>query len=342
MGNKGTWHDSGSKSEGSDSAQGDRRDFTGESSEKSHLPVLLAEAVDRLSVKPASIVIDCTFGGGGHTAEILARISPSGRVLALDADPAAIERGERRFTQEIASGRLVLVNANFASLEVVASARGFGDADAILLDLGVSSFQIDEPGRGFSFQSDGPLDMRMDPHQKLTAYVIVNEWPESELADTIYMYGDERKSRRIARRIVAQRPIRSTAQLAGVVTDAVGGRRGQRIHPATRTFQALRIAVNGELDSLRSVLPQCLEVLRPGGRLAVISFHSLEDRIVKQWMQQEAADFLRDPAHPFGGVERTPTVRLLERKPVMPSAEEVSRNPRSRSARLRVAEKCAI
>ena len=219
--------------------------------------------------------------------------------------------------------------------------RGFVDVDAILLDLGVSSFQLEHGGRGFSFLQDGPLDMRMDPHQNLTAGVIVNEWSETDIADTLYYFGDERKSRRIARNIVANRPIRTTTELADVVQAALGGRRGQRIHPATRTFQALRIAVNRELEALEAVLPQCVALLKPGGRLSVISFHSLEDRIVKRWMQYEAADFVRDPAHPMGGVAKSPVLRLIVRKPISPSEAEVARNPRSRSARLRIAEKLA-
>lgn len=311
-------------------------------SDSYHVPVLLHETLDGLDVKPGSVTIDGTVGGGGHSAAILARSAPDGRVLGLDADPAAIERVAERFPEVIRNHRLVLVHANFARMESVARVHGFTSVDAILLDLGASSFQFDQPERGFSFQEDGPLDMRMNPHQNLTAAVIVNEWSETEIADTLYELGDERKSRRIARRIVAQRPIRSTRELAQIVEAAVGGRRGMRIHPATRTFQALRIAVNEELESLEATLPQCLDLLRPGGRLAVIAFHSLEDRIVKRWLQFEAADFVSDPAHPMGGVAKQPRLRPLVRKPIVPTDAEVARNPRSRSAKLRLAEKIAM
>jgi 16S rRNA (cytosine1402-N4)-methyltransferase len=185
----------------------------------------------------------------------------------------------------------------------------------------------------------GPLDMRFDPDRPTSAADLVNTLKEDELADLIFRYGEERRSRRIARYLVRERPITTTAQLAQIVERAVGGRRGERIHPATRTFQALRIAVNQELDQLEAALPQMLHLLRPGGRLAVISFHSLEDRLVKQWMQAEARDFVQDRHHPFGGVAHTPTLRLITPKPITPSAAEIARNPRSRSAKLRIAER---
>ena len=304
-----------------------------------HIPVLLHETVSDLDIGPGSTVVDGTLGGGGHTDAILEASAPNGRVLGLDADPDAIERVRRRFPTEIDTQRLTAVQANFSEIGKVARSLGINDVDAVLLDLGVSSFQLQEPDRGFSFQHTGPLDMRMDPNQKLTASVIVNEWPEEDLADILYRFGDERRSRRIARRLVANRPIEGTRKLADVVETAVGGRRGQRIHPATKTFQALRIAVNQELVALQDALPQCLLLLRPGGRLAVISFHSLEDRIVKRWMQTEAASFVPDPTHPMGGVSREPTLRILTRKPIVPAEVERVQNPRSRSAKLRIAEK---
>lgn len=312
---------------------------TSRAAESGHHPVLLRETMEGLNVQPGAVAIDGTLGGGGHTAAILQASAPDGVVLGLDADPAAVERVSRRFPEEIASGRLTVVHANFADVGTVARLRGITAVDAILLDLGVSSYQLDVSARGFSFQHEGPLDMRMDPNQNLTAAVIINKWPESDIADVLYEYGEERKSRRIARRIVAERPIYSTKELAEIVQSALGGRRGQRIHPATRTFQALRIAVNRELGSLEEFLPQALELLRPGGRLAVIAFHSLEDRIVKKWMQREAADFVPDPAHPKGGESRVPSLCVLTRKPIVPTQTERSENPRSRSAKLRVAEK---
>jgi 16S rRNA (cytosine1402-N4)-methyltransferase len=234
---------------------------------------------------------------------------------------------------------LVVVHSEFDQLAAAAAHYDFSQVDAILLDLGVSSFQLDQGQRGFSLMQTGPLDMRFDPEQSPSAADIVNEYNERELADLIYQFGEERHSRRIARYLVQHRPITTTEELADLVTKAVGGRRGERIHPATRTFQALRIAVNRELEQLTTVLPQALSLLRPGGRLAVISFHSLEDRIVKQWSQAEAASYVQDRMHPRGGYERTPTLRLVTSKPITPSSQEMERNPRSRSAKLRIIER---
>lgn len=309
-----------------------------------HISVLLDEVLAGLNLQPGDSAIDCTFGGGGHTAHILHQIAPTGRVLALDADPDAIARGKARFPEEIAAGRLVLVQSDFEQVQEVAQLHNFAQVAGILLDLGVSSFQFDQAERGFSLMQPGPLDMRFDPEQSTSAADLVNFWPEQELADLIYQYGEERLSRRIARYLVQNRPITTTQQLAELVSKAAGGRRGDRIHPATRTFQALRIAVNRELDQLAAVLPQCLSLLRPGrlrpgGRLAVISFHSLEDRIVKQWSQAEAQDFVHDKMHPHGGVAHIPTLRIVTSKPVTPSLSETERNPRSRSAKLRIIER---
>lgn len=312
------------------------------SPETGHVPVLADEALSGLHIQSGDQVIDGTFGGGGHAARILEQSAPDGRLLGLDADPSAIERAQQRFAAEMRSGRLTVVHANFADIERVAVLHGFSGVHAILLDLGVSSFQLAEAERGFSLQLDGPLDMRMNPDQEVTAWDIVNAWPERDVADILYDYGEERQSRRIARMIVARRPIESTQQLAALVEQAVGGRRGQRIHPATRTFQALRIAVNQELESLERALPQCLRLLRSGGRLGVISFHSLEDRIVKHWMQQEAADFMPDPLHPMGGTPKTATLTLITRKPLTATDDEVRQNPRSRSAKLRIAERMTL
>ncbi len=308
----------------------------------SHVPVLLAEVLDGLEVQRGVRIIDCTAGGGGHTAAVLERSAPDGRVLALDADPAAIRRITERLAGELESGRLTLVKAPFEQLETVVAQVGFAPVDGILLDLGVSSFQLETAERGFSLMMEGPLDMRFDPEGSISATNaadIVNRWDEKSLADLIYQYGDEMQSRRIARYLVRNRPFTTTKELADAVERAVGGRKGSRIHPATRTFQALRIAVNRELEQLEQVLPQCLRVLKPGGRLAVISFHSLEDRIVKQWMVQEARSYVPDPTRVEGGYDRQPTVRVVTRKPVEAGEAEVARNPRSRSAKLRVAEK---
>lgn len=306
-----------------------------------HIPVLLQPVLDLLKVCPGASAIDGTLGGGGHTAHLLAQLQPGGRVLGLDADPAAIRRVQDRFHAEIADGRLVVAWSNFGEMATTAQQHGFGQVDGILLDLGVSSFQLETAERGFSFAQDGPLDMRFDPMEGVSAAEIVNTWPEKELADLIYRYGEDRRSREIARFLVRQRPLTTTVELAMAVEQAVGGRRGSRIHPATQTFQALRIAVNQELGQLEAVLPQCLHLLKPGGRLAVISFHSLEDRIVKQWMQLEASEWVHDRRHPAGGQARTATVAIVTKKPVTATPEEIAGNSRSRSAKLRVAERLA-
>ncbi len=305
-----------------------------------HVPVLFTEVMEGLAVRPGARMIDGTLGGGGHTAGMLAATAPDGQVLGLDADPAAIRRISETQQAMVASGRLTLVQANFAEIETVARQAGFEQVDGILLDLGLSSFQLATSERGFSFAQSGPLDMRFDPQQPISAADIVNTWSEAELADTLYIYGEEHRSRRIARYLVRKRPIETTEELAEMVSQAVGGRRGKRIHPATKTFQALRIAVNDELVHLEKTLPQCLTLLRPGGRLAVISFHSLEDRIVKRWMQQEARSYVPDAAHPLGGYDRTATVELVTRKPITAGPAEQAANPRSRSAKLRIAERC--
>jgi 16S rRNA (cytosine1402-N4)-methyltransferase len=316
-----------------------REDMRPQSPASQHIPVLLAEILEGLQVRPGMRVIDCTLGGGSHTAAILECSAPDGQVLGLDADPAAVERVANRLSAEIANGRLQIVQVNFGELKQAAFAHNFAPVDAILFDLGVSSFQLETPERGFSFLYDGPLDMRFDLTQLFSASDIVNRWPERELADIIYRYGEEKRSRRIARALVHNRPIVTTGQLARLIEQAIGGRGGDRIHPATRTFQALRIAVNEELAQLERVLPQALEVLKRGGRMAVISFHSLEDRIVKQWMQREASAYIHDPTHPQGGCSKPSTLRVITHKPIMPSLAEIERNPRSRSAKLRIAER---
>ena len=304
-----------------------------------HVPVLLPEVLEGLLVRSGAAYADCTAGGGGHSAAILAGSVPDGRLLALDADPAAIRRVAERLSGELDSGRLVLVQASFERLAQVAHEHGFAAIDGILLDLGISSFQLETPERGFAMLMDGPLDMRFDPQATLNAADIVNEWDERSLADLLYRYGEETQSRRIARYLVQHRPLHTTTELAAAIERAVGGRRGSRIHPATRSFQALRIAVNRELEQLEQVLPQALQVLAPGGRLAVISFHSLEDRIVKHWMQEEARSYVPDPRLPQGGYDKAPALRIVTRKPIEAGEAEVAQNPRSRSAKLRIAEK---
>jgi len=318
---------------------GDRLPIAADPATAFHEPVLLNQVLDGLAVKPGAWMIDGTAGGGGHTEALLARSAPNGRVLGIDADPAAIRRISVRLADALAAQRLVLHQSEFARLEAVAAAYAFAPVDGVLLDLGVSSFQLQTPDRGFSFSQEGPLDMRFDPKQTPSAAEVVNEWPEQELAELFFRFGEEPQSRRIARYLVQHRPFATTTAMAEAIENAVGGRRGARLHPATRIFQALRILVNQELQQIEAVLPQALRLLRPGGRLAVISFHSLEDRIVKRWMAEEARIYVADPTHRYGGYERQPTLRILTRKPVMAAADEVNRNPRSRSAKLRVAEK---
>ena len=300
-----------------------------------HLPVLLNEVLDGLEVKAGGTYIDCTLGTGGHARAILQRSDPGGRLLGIEQDPRAIHVSQRELSAF--GDRVVLVRDTFVRLKAVASGKGFLPADGLLLDLGVSSLQLDDGKRGFSFQIDGPLDMRMDPDGELTAAQLVNELTEAELAEIIVKYGEEPKGKAIARAIVRGRPVRSTLQLADLVAGAAGRRR--RLHPATRTFQALRIAVNGELEALSTVLPQTVAVLRRGGRVAIISFHSLEDRLVKQFMTRESHDCICPPEAPICSCDHKRTLRILTKKPTRPTAEEVRQNPRSRSAKLRVAER---
>lgn len=287
---------------------------------------------------PNATCIDGTLGGAGHAAALLRATAPRGRLLGLDIDPAAVDRARVRLAAF--SERTVLVQASFRHMASVATAHGFAAVDAILLDLGISSFQLAEAERGFSFRSSGPLDMRMDPNASLTAAEIVNEWPQDELADLIYHYGEEPRSRRIARAIVAARPLHTTAELAAVISRAIGGHRDRHnIHPATRAFQAIRIKVNDELGALAAVLPQIVDLLAPGGRFAIISFHSLEDRIVKQFIQREIRDCLCPPGLPVCRCGHHATLKKVTRKPLRPTAEEARDNPHSRSARLRIAER---
>ena len=286
--------------------------------------------------------LDGTFGGGGHTRALLDASAPDGLVLALDADPAAIERACALQRDPGIAQRLIPVRANFADLAAVAREQGVAPLDGILLDLGLSSFQLDQPQRGFAFRHEGPLDMRFDPDRGVPASDLVNTLSERELADLIWRYGEEPGSRRIARAIVREReraPIETTIHLAEIVTAALGGRRGRDIHPATRTFQALRIATNEELTALEAALSGALDVLNPGGRLAVIAFHSLEDRIVKRFIERESAQCVCPPEVPVCVCGHRPRLQKITRRAVRPGAAEMDANPRSRSAVLRVAER---
>ncbi len=291
-----------------------------------HVPVLLQDAIQFLNVRAGSVVADCTLGLAGHAAEIIRRLGPQGRLIGFDRDPEALALAKARLDQvasELGSQapQITLIGEAFSSISEHVEP---GSLDGILADFGVSSLQLDEARRGFSFMADGPLDMRQDPRSGPTAAQVVNEANERELADLIYEYGDERRSRRIARAIVRGRPVTTTGQLSRIVASAAPSMKQDKIHPATRTFQALRIYVNRELDEIRALLEAAPTLLNPSGRLVVISFHSLEDRIAK--------DILREYAHK--GI-----VQVLTKKPVTANEEEVDRNPRSRSAKLRAAEK---
>ncbi|MGA7964629.1 MAG: 16S rRNA (cytosine(1402)-N(4))-methyltransferase RsmH [Gammaproteobacteria bacterium] len=292
-----------------------------------HVPVLAEEVVEWLALKPNGTYVDGTYGRGGHSALILEHLNAQGRLLAFDRDPAAAQAAGERFGNE---GRFEFVRASFSQLAVKLNERGLaGSIDGLLLDVGVSSPQLDDPQRGFSFMHDGPLDMRMDPESGASVAQWLNGARENEIADVIYQYGEERFSRRIARAIVERRQsakFTTTADLAAVIARAVP-RRERRIHPATRSFQALRIFINRELEELRTALDASLDILAPGGRLLVISFHSLEDRIVKRFMRDEARS--ESPRLAIAA-------RLIRAQP-----EEARSNPRARSARLRVAERMA-
>jgi len=301
-----------------------------------HVPALLNEVIAGLQVRQGGYFVDCTVGLGGHAAAILERISPSGRLLGIDADPQAIKMSQDRLADY--GEAVTLVNDNFVDLEAICERYHFHPVDGILFDLGVSSLQLDTAERGFSFHLDAPLDMRFDPEQGLAASDIVNSFSEQELAGLIERYGEERHSRRIARYIVQNRPIATTVELARLIERALGGKRA-RIHPATRTFMALRIAVNSELQNLEPALQQTPNLLRPGGRLAVISYHSLEDRIVKQFMRCAATSCLCPPGTAICRCGHVPTLKLISRKVIRPTSLEIESNPRSRSAKLRIAER---
>lgn len=302
---------------------------------RGHEPVMLEECISALQVQRGGRYVDCTVGGGGHAAAILEESSPGGRLIGIDADPHAIR---------VARGKLkpygkdaILVNENFKYLENICTRHGFSPVNGVLFDLGMSSLQLEEAGRGFSFRQDSPLDMRFSDRQDLTAADIVNTYPEVELAQLLHRYGEEQRNRQIARCIVEKRPLETTQELARVVEQAVGGTRG-RIHPATKTFQALRIAVNHELENLELALEQAVNLLGNGGRIVVISFHSLEDRLVKGFFRREAQWCICPPGMPACICGHTPRLKVLSKKVFRPSPVEVQTNPRSRSARMRVAE----
>jgi len=301
-----------------------------------HKPVLVTESIETLAVQPGGRYVDCTLGGGGHAVAMLEHSSPGGQLLGIDADPDAIVKAQARM--EAYRDSILIVNDNFVNLEKICRKHNFYPIHGILLDLGLSSFQLDADPRGFSFQHDADLDMRLSPEQNVKAADIVNTYSEKELAFLLHTYGEESYANRIARYIVQRRPVNTTVELAGIIESAVGGRRG-KIHPATKSFQALRIAVNEELKNLTSVLEQAVKLLGYGGRLVVISYHSLEDRIVKQFMHRESTDCICPPRTPVCICKHKASLRLVNKKIIKPTDEEIRSNPRSRSAKLRAAER---
>jgi 16S rRNA (cytosine1402-N4)-methyltransferase len=301
-----------------------------------HQPVLYQEIIHALQPHAGGRYVDGTLGAGGHARGIMEASAPDGQLLGLDVDPQALALARKNLAPY--EQRIHLAQASYTSLSMQLAQLEWDAVDGILLDLGASSMQFDTPERGFSFLHDAPLDMRFGPRVPQTAADLVNKYSERELADLIYQYGEERDSRKIARAIVRARPIHTTRELVAVI-EAVSPRRGDRVHPATRTFQALRIAVNQELASIQEVLPQAAAALKAGGRLAVISFHSLEDRIVKDFFREQSRDLVNPPYERIYENERTATLKEVNRKPITPSEAEIQSNPRARSAKLRIVEK---
>jgi 16S rRNA (cytosine1402-N4)-methyltransferase len=300
-----------------------------------HLPVLYQEIITALRPRSPGQYVDGTVGAGGHARGILEACAPDGQLLGFDLDPQALALA--RETLAPFGKRAHLAQASYTSLPHQLLLLGWDAVDGIVLDLGLSSMQLDTPERGFSFQHDAPLDMRFSPLNPTSAATLVNTMDEDELADLLYRYGEEPNGRRIARAIVRARPLQTTRELAEVVA-SVSPRKG-RVHPATQTFQALRIAVNEELTSVAEVLPKAVSALRFGGRLAVISFHSLEDRIVKDFFREQSRDLVNPPYEPIYAKERNAILKEVNRKPILPSETEIADNPRARSAKLRIVEK---
>lgn len=300
-----------------------------------HIPVLYQDIILALNPKRRGRYVDGTLGAGGHAAGILNASAPDGEILGLDVDPQALDIAKKNLAEF--GARATLLQASYTTLNEQLAKVGWTSIDGMLLDLGASSMQFDTPERGFSFQTTGKLDMRFDPTNALTAAHLVNDLPESELANLIFRFGEEPRSRQIAKAILAARPISSTTQLAEIIASANPMR--DKLHPATRTFMALRIAVNDELMAIDKVLPIAVNALSTGGRLAVISFHSLEDRLVKGFFRQESKDCLCPPRQPMCTCGHKASIRELNRRPHIPTEQESSFNPRARSAKLRVAEK---
>jgi len=301
-----------------------------------HTPVMVPEIMQALKTQPGGRYIDGTLGEGGHSKSILNAVEPGGQVLGLDADAEAITVATERLMEH--GDAFLAINTNFRDIRATALRYEFVPVHGVLFDLGVSSLQLDRESRGFSFRRSDPLDMRFSFDQQLTAADIVNEYAESELADLIFHLGEDRAARRIARLIVQKRPINTSLELAELI-EKVSPRRGKRMHPATRTFQAIRIAVNDELSALETALEQAVSLLGQGGRLAVISYHSLEDRIVKNFIRKQASDCICPPGTPVCRCNHLATLKMISRRPLTPTDSEIETNQRSRSAKLRVAER---
>ena len=309
--------------------------------EYTHKPVLLHECIDALAIRPDGVYVDGTLGRAGHSREIAKRLT-TGRLICIDRDMAAIDAAKERLAPYL--DRVTLVHSNFSELESVLRQAGVTGADGMLFDLGVSSPQLDDGSRGFSYMQDAPLDMRMDRSAPLSAYEVVNTWSYEELRRILYDYGEERYAPAIAKAIVRTRetaPVDTTLELVEIIKDAMPpAALREKQHPAKRSFQAIRIAVNGELDALEPMLRSAVDGLNPGGRLAVITFHSLEDRIVKRTLQEMAKGCTCPPEFPVCVCGKKPKIKILTRRPVVSGAVELEENPRARSAKLRVAEKC--
>jgi 16S rRNA (cytosine1402-N4)-methyltransferase len=301
-----------------------------------HKPVLYQEIIHALQPRNGGRYVDGTLGAGGHARGILEACAPDGQLLGLDVDPQALALARENLAPY--EGRIHLAQASHILLSEQLASLKWDAIDGIVLDLGASSMQFDNPERGFSFMQDGPLDMRFGINATMSAEEIVNTFEQKELADIIFKYGEDRDARKIARAIVQARPLHTTGQLVAAIEKA-SPRRGDRVHPATQTFQALRIAVNDELAAVEKTLPQAVAALRSGGRCAVISFHSLEDRIVKEYFREQSKDLINPPYERIYEVERKAVVKLVNKKPILPTEEEIKDNPRARSAKLRVVEK---
>ncbi len=313
-----------------------------------HQPVMLFEVLELLNAEKGSVFVDATCGLSGHLKEIASRVSPHARVIGIDQDSYALEISKKRLAEagfDFKNPRIDLVQGNFEDIQKICANLGVDSIDGgILADIGVSSMQLDDPGRGFSFVKDAPLDMRMDTRRTTTAADLLNTLSEKEIADILFRYGEERLSRAIARKIVAERPIERTSQLTALVSQVIGRIQGYKrvkddSHPATRTYQALRIAVNDELNALENFLASSIRILAPGARLVVISFHSLEDRLVKQVFKRWESECVCPPKQPICNCSKQKEIEILTRKPLQPSQKETLANPRSRSAKLRAGER---